>query len=655
MKGFLGLSMLAAASADSTVSKVIQLLDELKGKVQADLATETEAMESYNKWCETQVTETSYAIKDSKRVINEESAKIEGAQGTIDKSDAAIGELGPAIAGKQQEAAEAMKKREEEHSVFKATEAELVEADDMLRRAYGILKRATTKGGAFLQASDKMNEVIAALGAIVDAAWMQPEKAQKIKSFMDDDLSFAQAAPQASTSNYDSKSGGILQTIDEMRDQVQADLQAARTAETKGKHANELFQQGAANEVKIFGDQLAQAQANKAAATTKLGNAQKSLKAEQETLAADEAYLQETQHSCADKSASWTQRQADAAEEMTTLDAAKEVLSSKVVVLAQVSMSTRRFSDEAIEKRNKVVAMLRRMGHKFNSFGLLQAASSAQADPFAKVRELVSNMIAKLEKQAADESSFKETCDKNLKEMRAKKQKKEQAQEKYQTRLTGAQAKSTQNKNLIAKLKGELKALAQATKEAIAARNKEHADNTKVVADNKASASAVAEAINILREFYGNDKEAFLQKGEAAPGVEFAAAKSDGTHGIIAILETAQADFTKLYEETEAAEGQAAADHSRFIQAGDVTKAKKSALIQGKEAENKSLAVQVSEINTDLDTTTRELDDVSKALAAEEDRCANKAMSYEERKQRREAELAGLKDALEVLKPDSEE
>jgi len=655
MKGFMGLSMLAAASADSTVSKVIQLLDELKGKVQADLATETEAMESYNKWCETQVTETSYAIKDSKRVISEESAKIEGAQGTIDKSNAAIGELGPAIAGKQQEAAEGQKKREEEHSVFKATEAELVEADDMLRRAYSILKRATNKGGAFLQASDKMNEVIAALGAIVDAAWMQPEKATKIKSFMDDDLSLAQA-PQASTSNYDSKSGGILQTIDEMRDQVQADLQAARTAETKGKHANELFQQGAANEVKIFQDQLAQAQSNKATATTKLGNAQKSLKAEQETLAADQAYLQETQHSCADKNSSWEQRQADAAEEMTVLDSAKEVLASKVVVLAQVATSTRRFSDEAIEKRNKVVAMLRRMGHRFNSFGLLQAASSAQADPFAKVRELINNMIAKLEKQAADESSFKETCDKNLKQMRAKKQKKEQAQEKYQTRLTGAQAKSTQNKNLIAKLKGELKALAQAVKEAIAARNKEHADNTKVVDDNKASAAAVAEAINILREFYGSsDKEAFLQKGEAAPGVEFAAAKGDGTHGIIAILETAQADFTKLYEETEAAESQAAADHAKFIQAGEVSKAKKSALIQGKEAENKSLAVQISEINTDLDTTSRELDDVSKALAAEEDRCANKAMSYEERKQRREAELAGLKDALEVLKPDSEE
>lgn len=110
-----------------------------------------------------------------------------------------------------------------------------------------------------------------------------------------------------------------------------------------------------------------------------------------------------------------------------------------------------------------------------------------------------------------------------------------------------------------------------------------------------------------------------------------------------------------MYEETEAAESQAAADHSKFIQAGEVTKAKKSALIQGKEAENKSLAVQISEINTDLDTTSRELDDVSKALAAEEDRCANKAMSYEERKQRREAELAGLKDALEVLKPEGEE
>jgi hypothetical protein len=182
-------------------------------------------------------------------------------------------------------------------------------------------------------------------------------------------------------------------------------------------------------------------------------------------------------------------------------------------------------------------------------------------------------------------------------------------------------------------------------------RNKSHTENTQVIEDNKASAAAVAEAIGILRNFYGDSsaEESFVQA--PAPTVEFASAKSDGTHGIIAILETAQADFTKLFQETEEEEASQKADYDKFIQAGEVTKAKKEALIQGKEAENKALAVQISEVTTDINSTQQELDDVSAALASWEEKCANKAMSYEERKQRREAELAGLQEALTVLSP----
>jgi len=651
MKTFAALSLLASASADSTVSKVVELLDELKGKVQADLQKEAEAMEGYQTWCDTQVTETSYAIKDSKRTIDEESAKVEAGVAKVEENSAKISELGPAIAGAEKEKKDAEGVRADQQAAFLAEEKELTEAEDMLRRAYGILKRATSKGASFVQGSQKMQEIVAALGAIVDATWVNPQHKSAVRAFMQsDDLSLAQA-PQASTSNYDSRSGGILTTIDEMRDEVMENLRQARTENTKQKHAFELFVQSKNNEVGTMKKQLADAKNNLGTAKSKKGAAEKALAAEKATLEADEGYLAEVTKSCNDKASMWAERQASAAEEMQTLDSAKDVLASKVVVLAQTGMHTRRVSVEQMEKREQVVSMLRRLGRRFNSFGLLQAASAAQADPFEKVRGLIKEMIAKLEKQASDEASQKEVCDKNLKENREKKANKEAALQKYETRFTGAQAKSTKRKQQIAELQKELKELATATKEATEQRNKSNVDNTAIIEDNKASAAAVAEAIGILRSFYegGEPAAAFVQKGEAAPGVEFSAKKGDASHSIIAILETAQADFTKLFQETEEEEAAELADYKKVMQEAEVTKAKKEASIMGKTSEVKALKVQMADTQTDIDSTSQEHADVVTALSAWEEKCANKAMSYEERKKRREAELAGLGEALEVL------
>ena len=47
--------------------------------------------------------------------------------------------------------------------------------------------------------------------------------------------------------------------------------------------------------------------------------------------------------------------------------------------------------------------MLKKMGRQFNSFGLMQIANKAKSDPFVKIRSLIENMIAKLEKQAQEE------------------------------------------------------------------------------------------------------------------------------------------------------------------------------------------------------------------------------------------------------------
>ena len=72
------LLVLGSATAEkvSPVQKVIELLDQLKGKVEADLAAEATAMEEYSSWCDTEISDKGYAIKTATREIADHNAAI---------------------------------------------------------------------------------------------------------------------------------------------------------------------------------------------------------------------------------------------------------------------------------------------------------------------------------------------------------------------------------------------------------------------------------------------------------------------------------------------------------------------------------------------------------------------------------------------------
>lgn len=170
----------------------------------------------------------------------------------------------------------------------------------------------------------------------------------------------------------------------------------------------------------------------------------------------------------------------------------------------------------------------------------------------------------------------------------------------------------------------------------------------------------MSEAIKTLRAFYASEEPAALVQTPVTSflqtrGPEMAGAQTDKANTIISILEVAEADFSKLAAETEASEEEAEAAFNKLKQESEVTKAKKEMEVKGKENEIEQLKVSQNDLTADIETVNKELDAVMKTLATLRKECANKAMSYEERKARREAEMAGLREALEVLSADEGE
>merc|ERR1719371_18778 len=138
---FLCLLVGASAAQVSPVQKVIQLLDELKGKVEADLASEESLMEEYTTWCDEEANTKEDAITSSKRTIGDLEATIEDAKASIVTLTSSIDELTTSISASEADLDKATALRNEEHEDFKASEKELVDTVDSLERAMTVLKK----------------------------------------------------------------------------------------------------------------------------------------------------------------------------------------------------------------------------------------------------------------------------------------------------------------------------------------------------------------------------------------------------------------------------------------------------------------------------------------------------------------------------------
>jgi len=323
-------------------------------------------------------------------------------------------------------------------------------------------------------------------------------------------------------------------------------------------------------------------------------------------------------------------------------------LASGVKAFLQVDAKrVRRFDDES-DKRSRVAAIMRKLAVTDHVYALSQLASAAQSDPFVKVRGLIEAMIDRLTKQAAEEAEAKSFCDGEMQKSKSKQAELTAASDKHTARIEKATANKATLEQQTKALQQEIAEMDAGQSEATKIRQTEHEEYLKSSKDQKESAEAVANAIQVLGEYY--NKGSFLQmsaRSQEAP--EFNTAKTDVAGTIMEMLEVAESDFTRMLAENEAQESSAQAAYDKLVQENKVTKASKSQEISGNEAEMKSLESALLNYKEDHATTSKELDAVLAYLDKLKPQCETKVMTYAERKARREEEIAGLKQALEIL------
>merc|ERR1719401_3030054 len=266
----------------------------------------------------------------------------------------------------------------------------------------------------------------------------------------------------------------------------------------------------------------------------------------------------------------------------------------------------------------------------------MKASARSGADPFAKVKGLISDMISRLESEADADASHKAYCDKELSETNVKHADKTAEIEKLTTAIDQATARSAQLKESIARLQKELADSAASQSEMDKLRAEENSEYTSSRADMEQGLAGVKLALKVLREYYAKDDKAH----SAAEGA---------AEGIVGLLEVIESDFTKTLAQIISTEEAAAAAYDKQTKENSISKTAKDQDVKYQQKESADLDKAVGEASNDRAGVQTELDAINEYLDSLHKQCDEKVEPYAERKRRREAELAGLKEALTIL------
>jgi hypothetical protein len=618
-------------------------------------------------------------IKTGAEKKEELEATISKCKADIEASSVKIEDLSGAISADEKELKEATAIRKKEVATFEASEKELVETIDTLDRAVGILEKEMAKGASASLAqvdTKSLDSMLQALSVVTNAASFSSNDQQKLTALVqqtaeensgDEEL----GAPAAAV--YESKSGGITDVLADMKEKAEVQLQDIRKAESTTKHNYNMLKQSLEDEMEADNKEMAEEKSLKAASEEQSATATGDLAETVKELAKDKASLKTASDTCMSVAADHEATQKSRAEELNAIATAEKVLKETSAGASDQSYSfvqlKSRLQSGMDLKNAEVSNMVKKLAKRHHSAALAQLASKIASlmryrategdDVFAKIKGLIGDMIAKLEKEAESEATEKAYCDEEMSKTEAKKSELEGVISKLTSKIDLASANSAELKSEVKTLNAELASLAKEQAEMDSIRAQEKAAYDKAKAELELGISGVQKATAVLKDYYQGGAalvqtsgafDAFMQQ-PAAPKKHSAAGGAGG--GIINILEVVESDFTKNLADEENEEADAVAVYEKTTQDNKLATTTKSQDAKYKTKEFKGLDKSISDLSGEKGTTATELDAVLEYYAKIKDRCVAKPESYEERKKRREDEINGLKEALNILESET--
>merc|ERR1719512_428971 len=629
------------------------MISELQATITKEGEAAQQEYEEFSAWCEDRSRNLGFEIKTGKAESASLQASINQETATIESLQARAEELTGSIAKHHADMKAAIDIRAGEKKDFAAGEKELVETIGMLERASGILEKEMQTGSSMLQTA--AGSLVEAFSAMVQASLISNADVTRLTALVQSEQQAQDGADNEDMGApagdvYKSHSGNIIETLQDLTEKAEAQLADARSKETSNLNHFQMLKQSLEDSIRVETGELNDARKAIAASQGRKSAATGDLKATTSDLAADEKAKATLHHNCMTKASTFEAETKSRGEELKALAEAKKVISEATGGAALSQTSFLQTARVALTSGSdlagvEIVHLVRELARKQDSSALTQLASRMSSvmhsrDAFAKIKGLISDMIARLEQEAGAEATKKAYCDKELSETNTKKEEKSNEIAKLSTRIDRMAARSAQLKEEVAALQTQLAKLAKSQADMDKLRQEEKAAFTANKAELEKGLAGLKLALKILNENYGSADKAH----EAAEGTG---------SSIISLLEVCEADFTKDLAQITSDEDLAASQHEQASKDNEIEKNAKEQDVLYKNKEAGDLDKTTGELSTDRSNVQAELDAVLQYLSRIESECTERAETYASRAGRREAEIAGLKEALQILESET--
>lgn len=686
------------------IQKVLELMGAIEAKIISDAEEKQRIYERFAKWCEERSRDLHLEIKKSKARGESLKADVEQSGYRITEAGTRIEQLSSEIASFEQELKKMTALRQEEVDTFTKYEQGLTDMVNTVEHAIGVLEKdlKNKAGTASLLQSQNAWNVVQAIAAMVNGYGLHDMGFGELTSLVqggsadetgdartdeasdqaDSELSLDWQDPKAKQ-----RSGSVVNVLEALLDKATSELSDLRHDEATKAGNFKLVDQSLRTKISTSDQALANVKQKLAEAGEKKATAEGDLSLNKEDLQEDIKSLDKLHHGCMSGASEFEEESKARDEELKAIAQAKKIVHESTSGAEQraYSMSQDTSQDEAddddpsptpapsavdsvaslVQLRSvtqtsaiRATQLIKKLAKQRKSKSLIELFRYMQSmlrsknlsveNPFAKVKTMISAMIDRLEKEAHKEAARKQYCDKEMADTQAKLDDKTDDMTKVATKVDQQSAESAMLSEEVSTLQMELAEIADAQKNMDEIRAKEKACYTAEKADLEQGVEGVRKAVQILRDYYAKSDDDDAQEQDSG------GQSNQASSGILSLLEVIDTDFSKTLSALQAEEDSSQSNYDAETHENNVAKAEKEKVVQLKSKALKALGKSIAEMSVDRDNMQSEEDAVNEFSVKLKQQCVAKAEPHEEKVKRRDKEIAGLKEALEILGSQSE-
>jgi len=722
LNALLALAAIASAAEVTPQEKVITLLEDLKKEVEEEGKAQATTYDTFACFCKDKTKDKSDSIKTKQD-------DWDGFSATFDEQTAISARLGHEIKETEENIAKITKElatteemRDKEVNTYEINSADLGHGVASLEGAMSDMEAGK---GALLQTK----KVIRKAAILADALNLSPSpKQQRVLAAL-----IQVDGDDAPEGEFEFHSDDIMQTIEDLTKDFKDKKKSVEDEEGQNKKDYTETMKNLNQDKTDAESALETKTADKATADEKVAEAQENMDLTAAALADDKLYLKDLTMKCELKAREYDQQSKMRADEITALTTATDIIKDKVkdnaddanaraaLVQAKAAPTPPKESDADIaaqeleeaqqeeeidasffqvksarskiqsfmqvsskdtnsqkKLQERVISSLLERAGKIGSPALTALALRMQADPFVKVKKLISDLIQRLVQEAADEATKKGWCDTEMGKATKTRDLNFDKTVALNANLMSLEAQKATLEEEISTLTVEIADLNDTLTKTTKIRANEKAENEDTISKAEAGLAATKDAYEVLETFYKKAAKATaelvqtkkpgrktsLLQLKASPIDEDAPEESmsggykgnqQKAGGILAMLDVIISDFERTLKTTAADEKQALAEFTAFKKSTDTSIASKETQKTNAESMLKSTDNQIAEDMSSLEKHQKMLDDTLKELEDLKPACVDTGMSYAERVQKRKDEIEALKKALCELDPDKVE